>query len=132
MTFYVHWTNDIGKIDECKCNSKAKVHFVAVYFISLSIWKYCIALHCIRVSIVSAEFNIKGTKNLQRHSEKMHRGQSIYMVATTKKYTFYVLSMGNHSILSSIIIYSQVLAAGPRSNTFKATEVKRNIMSGMD
>ena len=40
--------------------------------------------------------------------------------------------MGNHSILSSIIIYSKVLAAGSRSNTFKATEVKRNIMSGMD
>ena len=66
MTFYVRWTNDIGKIDECKCNSKAKVHFVAVYFISLSIWKYCIALNCIRVSIVSAEFNIEWT-----HSAKI-------------------------------------------------------------
>ena len=79
MTFYVHWTNDIGKIDECKCNSKAKVHFVAVYFISLSIWKYCIALNCIRVSIVSAEFNIKWTQNTFGHIQQKysHRSQNI-------------------------------------------------------
>ena len=77
MTFYVRWTNDIGKIDECKCNSKAKVHFVAVYFISLSIWKYCIALNCIRVSIVSAEFNIEWTLGWEEAPEHFFRRTAI-------------------------------------------------------
>ena len=120
LWLFMRWTNDIGKIDECKCNSKAKVHFVAVYFISLSIWQYCTALHCIRLFIVSAEFNIEWTQNIWTHSAKI--------LASWSKY----LSGGNHSILSSIILHSQVLAAGSRSNTFKATEVKRNLMSGME
>ena len=82
-----------------------------------------IALHCTALGYLSSVLNsiLNGHKTFGHIQQKYaHRGQNIYLVAT------------NHSILSSIILHCQVLAAGSRSNTFKATEVKRNLMSGME
>ena len=89
LWLFMRWTNDIGKIDECKCNSKAKVHFVAVYFISLSIWQYCTALHCTALGYLSSVLNsiLNGHKTFGHIQQKYaHRGQNIYLVATTPFY----------------------------------------------
>ena len=114
------WVGQMTLEKLTSASATARPKYILLLYILFHYPSGNIALHCIRLFIVSAEFNIEWTQNIWTHSAKVFASWSKY------------LSGGNHSILSSIILHSQVLAAGSRSNTFKATEVKRNLMSGME
>ena len=118
-------------------SATARPKYILLLYILFHFPSSNIALHCTALDYLSSVLNsiLNGHKtHLDTFSKNTRIVVKIFNCGNHifKRIHFMLYLWATTPFYLPIIIYSQVLATGSRSNTFKATEVKRNIMSGKD